>query len=125
MEGRVAHLLVDEVFDADRADFQLIRVHCEAGAHVTVAGDVWQALYEFRKAKPLKVREGLGRPGFEPLTVHTSHRYTQDQTRDLAIALRSRAVTVPPAEDPSVAIALNWDHLGPQDRTCCPARSVQ
>lgn len=53
----VSHLIIDEVFDADELDLDLIRLHCEANIPVTVIGDRWQALYEFRNARPELVRK--------------------------------------------------------------------
>jgi len=45
-------VVVDEVFDADGLDLQIVRLVCEAGIPVTLIGDPWQALYGFRGARP-------------------------------------------------------------------------
>lgn len=75
----VAHLLVDEVFDADELDLDLIRLHCEADIPVTVVGDRWQALYEWREAMPDMVSDSLlGDLGFEHTEILHSHRYKTD-----------------------------------------------
>ena len=45
-------LIVDEVFDGDRLDLAIVHQAAAAGIPSTLIGDPWQALYEFRGARP-------------------------------------------------------------------------
>ena len=109
----VAHLLVDEVFDADDVDLELIRLHCEADVPVTVVGDRWQALYEWRDAQPNVVAGALlDEMGFEHREILQSHRYRTDDARQLAADVRGEPVVVPDAgADVDIAIAARWRDL--------------
>ncbi len=109
----VAHLLVDEVFDADELDLDLIRLHCEADIPVTVVGDRWQALYEWREAMPDMVSDSLlGELGFEHTEILHSHRYKTDVARVLAESVRGDPTLVPDVQGAvEIAIGLRWRHL--------------
>lgn len=113
-QATVAHLIVDEVFDADALDLDLVRLHCDADIPVTVIGDRWQALYEFRNAQPKKVRETLDSLDFKVFPVLTSYRFKSAQTRQLGSALRDRRHPIPRLPDVSTAdvvIAPWWRQL--------------
>ena len=45
-------LIVDEVFDGDWLDLAIVHLAAAAGIPSTLIGDPWQALYEFRGARP-------------------------------------------------------------------------
>ena len=114
----VAHFIVDEVFDADAVDLELIRLHCEAGVPTTVAGDHWQALYEFRNAVPSDVAGLVGAHAgphrFHHVPVTKSHRFCNGELAALASNLRGGSCTVPVDDGVlpvQVVIGRWWKHL--------------
>ncbi len=111
-------LIVDEVFDANDLDIQVIEMAVDAGVAVTLVGDPWQALYVFRGAKPETVPLLLARQGFRTLQLTQSFRWQHPGQEQLAGALRSgRAVTLPIASHGDdlagldVVLALWWKEL--------------
>ena len=46
------HIIVDESFDMNLLDTRVIEHAIDAGVTVTLVGDPWQSLYEFRGASP-------------------------------------------------------------------------
>jgi DNA helicase-2/ATP-dependent DNA helicase PcrA len=52
LASTVRTLIVDEVFDGNQLDLAVVELAVAAGAHVTIIGDPWQALYRFRGARP-------------------------------------------------------------------------
>ncbi len=52
LSSSVAHVVVDEVFDANNLDLALVDLACQMNIAVTLVGDPWQALYGFRGARP-------------------------------------------------------------------------
>lgn len=114
----VAHFIVDEVFDADSIDLELIRLHCEAGIPTTVAGDHWQALYEFRQAVPSDVSDLVsvedGPQGFHRVPITKSYRYGNEALAELAANLREGGCTLATDDGTSlveVVIGRWWKHL--------------
>ncbi len=90
-------LIVDEVFDANDLDIEVIELAINAGVAVTLVGDPWQALYVFRGARPEAVPELLRRTGVRTLPLTRSFRWQDDIQRDLAGRLRAgKPVTLPP-----------------------------
>lgn len=112
LRGTRSHLIVDEVFDANDLDLTFIELHCDAGVRVTVVGDFWQALYEFRQATPQAVRTRLNALGFVTFSVRRSYRFDNAVTRDIATAARGHQVTLPTASSPvEIVIAHFWWQL--------------
>lgn len=111
---RVAHLIVDEVFDADADDLHLIGLYQHAGVATTVIGDPWQALYEWRKPVPEDVRAVLVGMGFTPLELANSRRFAGAMV-ELTSTLRGGATALPPPcpdyERPVVVLASTWRQL--------------
>ena len=114
LRRRVAHLIVDEVFDADEADLTLIDLYRRADSHITVIGDPWQALYEWRKSVPATVRSTLIASDFVELALQTSRRF-QGSMVDLTATLRGNPTALPPLfpaeHQPNVVLAPTWRHL--------------
>jgi DNA helicase-2/ATP-dependent DNA helicase PcrA len=82
-------LIVDEVFDGNELDLELVACAAEAGSDVSLVGDPWQALYEFRGATPKKVPEFIAQHPFETLPLTASRRWKTDAQRQLAASLRA------------------------------------
>lgn len=108
-------LVVDEVFDANDLDIQIIELALQVGIAVTLVGDPWQALYVFRGARPELVPELLTRAGVQTLPLTTSFRWRSDEQRDLADELRAGQPVTLPADGSSgtatgvdVVLALTW-----------------
>ncbi len=108
-----SHLLVDEIFDANEVDLTFIELHCEAGVPVTVVGDYWQALYEFRQATPKHVRDRLKALGFVKFSVLRSYRFDSSETQAIAGAARGQQVILPTTRAPvvNVVLARFWGQL--------------
>lgn len=107
-----SHLLVDEIFDANDEDLELVTLHCEADIPVTVVGDYWQALYEFRTASPSLVRRRLDDLDFRSLPLLESRRFDSEQTRLLALTARGSPAELPSAEtEVDVVLAHWWSQL--------------
>lgn len=107
------HLIVDEAFDLDGLDSLLVRRCIESGMGVTLVGDPWQALYEWRGARPDMVHKLLTDYGFDRYPVPDSFRFKTPETVELARSLRARdPVAIPRATSkPDVVIAAEWDHI--------------
>jgi DNA helicase-2/ATP-dependent DNA helicase PcrA len=81
-------IIVDEVFDADELDLDVIRLACQtAEMRVTVIGDPWQALYGFRGARPDLV-PSLTQGKFVDASVTYSFRYEDNSLRRMTEELR-------------------------------------
>lgn len=110
----LAHLIVDETFDLNGLDALIVRRVIESGVAVTLVGDPWQALYEWRGARPDMVHQLLADYQFVTLPMHTSFRFKTAETVALARDLRQgRGVTLPPAktDDVNVVLGSEWEHL--------------
>jgi DNA helicase-2/ATP-dependent DNA helicase PcrA len=109
----VAHLIVDEAFDLNGLDTLLVRRVIESGVGVTLVGDPWQALYEWRGARPDMVHRLLRDHPFQTLPMHHSFRFKTAQTRDLATRLRAgEGVAIAGATGSAhVVLASEWEHL--------------
>ncbi len=107
------HLIVDEVFDLNDLDALLLRRCIEAGMGVTLVGDPWQTLYEWRGARPDMVHKLLKDYPFDEYPLAKSFRFKTDESMELARSLRAREpVTIPSAtRQPDVVIATEWDHI--------------
>jgi DNA helicase-2/ATP-dependent DNA helicase PcrA len=108
----LGHLVVDEVFDANRLDLYLVRIACDAGVEVTLVGDPWQALYGFRGASPELVPALIQDGRFERLPLSRSFRFESDEMQDLARDLRAGTpATLPRGGQHDVVLASSWDAL--------------
>lgn len=106
-------LIVDEVFDANDLDIEIIEAAIDAGVSVTMVGDPWQALYLFRGARPQVVPELLKRTNTPTLPLTQSFRWREAEQRDLATNLRlGNGASLPNGHDGAdVALALWWKEL--------------
>ncbi|CCI52653.1 UvrD-helicase domain-containing protein [Nostocoides jenkinsii] len=110
------HVLVDEIYDADELDiFACMCVADTKTASLTLVGDPWQALYDWRGATPEKVGSCLlDRYPFRQFEQLQSFRFSTAQTIELARALRAgESVTLPTVASAAVDVALarNWTDL--------------
>jgi len=108
----IHHLIVDEVFDANRLDLFIVALACNTHINVTLVGDPWQALYGFRGANPELVPALIRDGHFQTLPLTHSFRFRTPQMRALAESLRGRAPVILAAGGPyDVVLASNWDTL--------------
>ncbi len=110
------HVVVDEIYDADELDiFMCMCVSDTSTATLTLVGDPWQALYDWRGASPEKVGKYLlDNYPFTPYEQSQSFRFATDQTIELARALRAgEGVELPPVASMAIDVALgrNWTTL--------------
>lgn len=110
------HVVVDEIYDADELDiFTCMCVADTQTATLTLVGDPWQALYDWRGATPEKVGTYLlDKYPFTPYEQQGSFRFATHQTIELARALRAgEGVTLPPVASTAVDVALGrtWTTL--------------
>ena len=107
-------LIVDEVFDGDRLDLAIVHLAAATDIPTTLIGDPWQALYEFRGARPELVAKIVASLAFDTLPVTRSFRFETSEMQQLARALRAgEGVTVPTdaAGDVDVVLASWWKPL--------------
>lgn len=108
----IHHLIVDEVFDANRLDLGIVALACNANVNVTLVGDPWQALYGFRGANPELVPRLIRDGHFQTLPLTHSFRFRTPEMRTLAASLRARAPVLLELGGPhDVVLASNWDAL--------------
>ncbi|MFD1211123.1 UvrD-helicase domain-containing protein [Arthrobacter sp. GCM10027362] len=82
-------LIVDEVFDANALDLQVIKLAADAGVDITMVGDPWQALYGFRGARPDLVEEFIRTGDVHSYSLSTSFRWQTSEQLEIATALRA------------------------------------
>ncbi|GAA2882680.1 UvrD-helicase domain-containing protein [Streptomyces mexicanus] len=120
----IRSLLVDEVYDANDLDVEIIRVAVDAGLAVTLVGDPWQALYAFRGARPESVRQLLRQLKFERGELRTTFRWRDSATQtSLAQGLRRGESTTLPegaASEVDVVLARRWQSLWDCDPQVLP-----
>ena len=107
-------LIVDEVFDGDRLDLAIVHQAAAADIPTTLIGDPWQALYEFRGARPELVAKIVDSLAFDTLPVTQSFRFETLDMQHLARVLRAgEGATVPAgaAADVDVVLASWWKPL--------------
>ncbi|MBT8159605.1 MULTISPECIES: UvrD-helicase domain-containing protein [Arthrobacter] len=111
------HIIIDEIYDADELDLWMAMT---AGSnetdstHLTLIGDPWQALYEWRGATPDKVQTLIDSLPFHEYEQPESFRFIGEQMPDLSRLLRASApVTIPrhTSDVVDVALARRWVHL--------------
>lgn len=123
LTNRFRAVIVDEVYDANHQDLDLIALLCEAGLPVTLIGDRWQALYGFRGARPDLVPNVLAAQGFIEHQVTKSFRYASAELELRMSQLRQGAGLVPPngqADQCDVVLATGWESLWKADRAVLP-----
>ncbi|WP_405196020.1 UvrD-helicase domain-containing protein [Streptomyces anulatus] len=120
----IRSLLVDEVYDANDLDVDIIRVAAGAGLAVTLVGDPWQALYAFRGARPESVDRLLRQLKFEHGELRTTFRWRDSPTQTtLTQGLRrgeSTALTEGTANEVDVVLARMWQSLWDCDPQVLP-----
>ncbi|MEV7478171.1 MULTISPECIES: UvrD-helicase domain-containing protein [Streptomyces] len=125
----IRSLLVDEVYDANDLDVEIIRVAANAGLAVTLVGDPWQALYAFRGARPESVRRLLGLLEFERGELRTTFRWRDSETQtSLTQGLRLGESTILPegtAKDVNVVLARKWQSLWDCDPQVLPLATAK
>lgn len=108
-------VIVDEVFDANELDLELVRLAAAAGISTTVIGDPWQALYEFRGARPELVPLLVEHEGFKELPITSSFRFETPGMIEIAEAARTgQPITLDVTTDVAVCdviLASRWDTL--------------
>ena len=107
-------VLVDEAFDANEADVQLLKLFVDAGCSLSLVGDPWQALYGFRDAKPELLQSVLLDPlNFEHQVLEECFRFDSPAVIDLMSRLRTGEAcpTIGSLETPDVVLAPEWKLL--------------
>lgn len=112
--GTAKTLIVDEVFDGNLVDLQVVSVASAAGIPTTLIGDPWQALYAFRGAQPDLVPRLITQLSFASYPIEQSFRFETREMQDLAEALRGgRATSISAGDtrDVEVVLASSWKAL--------------
>lgn len=107
-------LVIDEIFDANGLDLELVQIAIEADIPVTVIGDPWQALYGFRGAQPNLVPGVVTGASMSTMPLTRSFRWRTDQQRDLADTLRAgQPVRLERGSSTAASVVLSrdWDSL--------------
>lgn len=107
-------VIVDEIFDGNLVDLRIVYLAAEAGIPTTVIGDPWQALYDFRGARPELVPQLVKNLAFETFPVNQSFRFETAEMQALTGGLRAGdGATVLPGAAPEtdVVLASHWDPL--------------
>lgn len=123
LKATVRAAIIDEIFDGNRLDLNVVVLLMHAGVQVTLVGDPWQALYGFRGAKPDLVPDLLQQTATATLRLSATFRWKQDEQRNLADALRAgEAVTLPQgsASHVDVVLAPTWNALWEADVSILP-----
>ncbi len=113
-----SHLLVDEIYDLNELDLELLCAGDDAGVGLSMLGDPWQTIYEFRGSRPDLVKSFAADRKFVKHEVIGSHRYKSEEMQQLAKRLVEGDVfSVAPAEPsraPTVLLARRWAPLWDQ-----------
>lgn len=116
----MCHLIVDEAFDLNGLDIWLLQCAGRADIPLTLIGDPWQSLYEFRQSQPRLVRRFIHRGAFTQVEVPGEHRFKTDEMRELAKALfdgdKFRVQRPDAADEFDVALAHDWADLWAETR---------
>lgn len=81
----IRSLIVDEIYDANDLDVEVIRLAAAGGLNITLVGDPWQALYGFRGARPREMWRFISEHDFTASPLQASMEHTQRQLEgDLA-----------------------------------------
>jgi DNA helicase II / ATP-dependent DNA helicase PcrA len=123
LRSTTSSLIVDEVFDADELDVALILLAGRSGIPTTLIGDPWQALYEFRGARPELVPWLVERESYKTFPVLHSFRFITPEMQHLAVELRAgHGVEVASGSTAyvDVVLASEWDMLWQTDARVLP-----
>ena len=114
------HFIVDESFDMNWLDAFVVECAIEAGMTVTLVGDPWQSLYEFRGASPQRVRALITRHRFQRIDMPGAFRYKTAEMKRLAKRLfDEKPFQVAQAENGDefdVVLAHDWNTLWDEPR---------
>ena len=114
------HLIVDESFDMNALDSLVVDYAVNAELGITLVGDPWQSLYEFRGASPALVHDLLGRYAFQTIDMPGARRYVTNEMRTLARCLfEEEPFEVRPArngDEFDVVLAHDWTALWDERR---------
>ncbi len=114
------HLIVDEVFDMNHLDALVVERAIEAGVTVTLVGDPWQSLYEFRGASPDEVHRVLQRKQFQTIEMPGARRYLTDDMRTLARRLFDEqpfaVIAARNGDEFDIVLAHDWNALWDERR---------
>lgn len=120
LRGSFCHLVIDEAFDMNPLDIAVVERAIEAGVSVTLVGDPWQSLYEFRGSTPKLVTKMIETNGFSQIDMPGEHRYRTTEMTALAASLfRSEPFSVTAAEPGDtfdVVLAHDWGTLWTEPR---------
>jgi len=123
LRATTSSLIVDEVFDANSLDVELIVLAGQSGIPTTLIGDPWQALYEFRGAQPELVPKLVAIQAYETFPVTQSFRFTTPEMRKLAEELRAghgASIQRGSTADVDVVLASEWETLWHADPRVLP-----
>ncbi|MER5834413.1 UvrD-helicase domain-containing protein [Streptomyces sp. NPDC002130] len=107
-------LTVDEVFDANDLDREILSIATPGCRSLTLVGDPWQALYQFRGARPAAMKTFIHANKFTTHTLHESFRWGSEEQAFLTGRLRQRITVYLTPGSPHVAdvvIAHKWQSL--------------
>lgn len=112
LSSTITHLIVDEIFDANRLDLKLVTLCCDVDIDMTIIGDPWQALYGFRGAKPDLVPQVVDHGNFTSLSLSHSFRFQSTEMKRFSTLLRcSQPVNIGSGGPYEVALASKWETL--------------
>ncbi len=114
------HLIVDESFDMNHLDAAVVELAIRSGTTVTLVGDPWQSLYEFRGASPERVHELLKAHDVHQIDMPGDRRYQTVDMKQLAQSLfDEEPFAVQRAEngdEVDVVLAHGWNTLWEERR---------
>jgi DNA helicase-2/ATP-dependent DNA helicase PcrA len=114
------HIIVDESFDMNQLDAAVIEAAIFAGVTITLVGDPWQSLYEFRGASPDRVHDLLAAHSFEQIDMPGHRRYRTREMKNLAQSLFDEqpfgVVAGVNGDEFDVVLAHGWNTLWAEHR---------
>jgi DNA helicase-2/ATP-dependent DNA helicase PcrA len=117
-------LIVDEVFDANPLDLRLVELAAQVGVDITIVGDPWQAVYDFRGACADLVDPFANTLGLTRLPLNHSHRWETHEQQHLADTLRAGLPANLPSATPGMPLdmilATTWRPLWDLGPTVLP-----
>ncbi|WP_406841886.1 UvrD-helicase domain-containing protein (plasmid) [Streptomyces sp. AHU1] len=122
-ETTIRSLTVDEVFDANDLDRDIFSLAASGCRSLALVGDPWQALYQFRGARPAAMTKYISENSFATYRLDESFRWGSEKQASLTRQLRRRIpVQLPPglAQDADVVIAHKWQELWDADPHVLP-----